>query len=396
MAANAVGVWLAAALVWPALGNVLEPFTYGRWMPLHLDWQLYGWSALPLVGVLLAGFVRPGRHGHTHAHFAIGVWSLALLAGGVDWLAGRVSGRLFLDWTGRARLLLPLAMCVLWTVLAAHLWWRRRELGRAALAGQVGLLALLVCVPPVLYLAAGRHTFPAINPASGGATGTSLLGSTLGIVTIYGLVPDLLRLPRRAGGLDRRWWVGALAASWLWFALVRHGNVSSHRPAQIIALGSLLVWVPLLRAHIRSYDWAPAAERWLRAAFAWWLALVVTGWLMFLPALAVRLKFTDALVGHAHLAMAGFVTSANLALLRQLRPKPPRREAAAFWWWQGACVLYVAVMLTAGWFEGGDWQDLFLAAPWTRWVDILRLAAGVVMAGVSVYWWKEAWRETQG
>lgn len=39
-AANAVGVLLAALLLWPQLNRALAPFTYGRWMPLHLDWQL--------------------------------------------------------------------------------------------------------------------------------------------------------------------------------------------------------------------------------------------------------------------------------------------------------------------------------------------------------------------
>lgn len=52
VAANLVGLLLAVFLLWPGLNDLLAPLTYGRWVPLHLDWQLYGWCSLPLVGVL--------------------------------------------------------------------------------------------------------------------------------------------------------------------------------------------------------------------------------------------------------------------------------------------------------------------------------------------------------
>src|SRR3954462_8103478 len=50
VAANMVGVLLAAMVLWPGINEWIAPLTYGRWIPLHLDWQLYGWCALPLVG----------------------------------------------------------------------------------------------------------------------------------------------------------------------------------------------------------------------------------------------------------------------------------------------------------------------------------------------------------
>ncbi len=49
-----------------------------------------------------------------------------------------------------------------------------------------------------------------MNPHSGGATGASLLGSTLGLVAIFGAVPWLLRLSRARA--DRRAWVGYAVA----------------------------------------------------------------------------------------------------------------------------------------------------------------------------------------
>ena len=49
--ALALNAWLL--LVHPQLGDALGEYTYGRWAALHLNWQLYGWCSLPLVGVLL-------------------------------------------------------------------------------------------------------------------------------------------------------------------------------------------------------------------------------------------------------------------------------------------------------------------------------------------------------
>ena len=44
---NAVGLYLALLLMEPRLQAGI--WTYGRWVPVHLNAQLYGWTALPLV-----------------------------------------------------------------------------------------------------------------------------------------------------------------------------------------------------------------------------------------------------------------------------------------------------------------------------------------------------------
>ena len=398
LAANLVGVWLAALLVWPALGDRLAPLTYGRWVPLHLNWQLYGWCALPLVGALLDWCVE-ARHPQAtlHVRLAISAWTLALVAGGVAWLGGVTSGKLFLDWSGWARGLLSVAMVVLWTVCAAHAWWRRGQPGEEwadRLRG--GLLLGLMFVPGLLYWSAGRSVYPAINPDSGGATGASLLGSTLGILTIYGFLPRMLGVTERqqldgtSASTSRRWWsrgfVWALVGSWVVFGVIDHGDASHHAAGQILGLGLLLVWVPLAWVYFEKFAWAATARPWLGTAFGWWLLLVVTGFFTFLPGISERLKFTNALVGHAHLAMAGFVTSVNFAILRQLAPRPEPR--GNFYLWQAACAVMVVGLLALGWAEGGGGAGApFRGEGWTQGVYGLRLAAGLVMGVASLRWW---------
>ena len=401
VAANAVGVLLAAELVWPALGDALAPLTYGRWMPLHMNWQLYGWCSLPLVGVLLAWCVD-ARHpqARTHVCVALGAWSLALVAGGVAWLGGVTSGKLFLDWAGWARGALSVAMVVLWTVCAAHAWWRRGEEGQRGADSLRGVfLAGLLFVPGLLYWAAGREVYPSVNPDSGGATGASLLGSTLGIVMIFGLLPVMLRVPAREGGKAKcnllgytlvrgtGWYWWALAGSYGVFGAIDRGNASHHAWGQILGLGLLIAWVPLAWIYFRRFEWETTAWRWLGAAFGWWLVLVVTGFLTFLPGVSERLKFTNGLVAHAHLAMAGLVTAVNFVVLRQLAPRTEPR--GNFWAWQGACAVHVGVLMMMGWCEAENAGDLFRSEMWTQALYGVRLAAGAVMLGVSVRWWAQ-------
>lgn len=398
VAANLVGLWLACVLLWPAAGDALAPLSYGRWMPLHLDWQLYGWCALPLVGVLFAWTFDVWRpFGLPEAQWGVRAWSLALAVGGVSWLAGYVSGKLFLDWRGWTRALLPLAMVVLWGVMAVHTRSRWESFDRRARAGRGVLLAALAVVPVVFFWASGRAVYPAVNPGSGGPTGASLLGSTLGIVTIFLLLPYFLDLPRRPGAPERsgqmidRVIFGALGASWVVFALLRHGDASHHEPAQRLGLAVLLAWVPLLALAWWRRAWPAGARPWVGAALAWWALLVASGWLAFLPGWSEQMKFTHGLVAHAHLAMAGLVTSVNGAILVTLTGR--RAPARVFALWQAGCALQVAALLGLGMQEAARVDELFLGAASTQgWLG-LRLAAGAAMTVAAGWWWRDFLRD---
>jgi cytochrome c oxidase cbb3-type subunit I len=410
VAANLVGLLLSVTLLFPAFGDALAPLTYGRWMPLHLNWQLYGWCSLPLVGALLAWFTvhppispsssdlrpsdlrRPLVTGHWSlaiperaVHAALGLWSIALLLGGLSWLLGESSGKLFLDWHGWARPLLSLAMSALWTVLASLLWWHRARFSRPGFAARAACLLLLLAVPSALYWASGGEVYPSVNPHSGGATGASLLGSTLGIVAIFGVLPAFLgiRATDTRRFAHRAFW-GYFVFSCAAFAVIDHGHASHHAAGQIIGLSLLLGWLPLAWTYFRRFAWTPPARPWLAAAFVWWALLVTTGLLTFLPGFSERLKFTHALVAHSHLAMAGLVTSLHLAILNELRPDRPLRTG--FRLWQTACATYVAAMLILGWQENARSAELFRAETWTQALMAIRLVAGLAMAFASLRW----------
>jgi cytochrome c oxidase cbb3-type subunit 1 len=412
-AANLVGLLLATELLYPAFGDALAPFTYGRWMPLHLDWQLYGWCSLPLVGALFAWFTpaTAGSAGGPPAsdsaplplstfnlqlperavHGALWLWSLALALGGLSWLLGETSGKLFLDWHDWARPLLPLAMSALWTVLASLAWWHRAQFSRSGLAARAAFLLVLLAIPAALYWSAGDDVYPSVNPDSGGATGASLLGSTLGIIAIFGLLPAFLgiRATNTRRSAHRAFWaffVFSCAA----FAAIDHGHASHHAAGQVIGLFLLLGWLPLTWFYFRRFDWTPATRPWLAAAFGWWTLLVITGLLTFLPGYSEKLKFTHSLVAHAHLAMAGLVTSLHVAILNELRPARPL--LTGFILWQSACALYVTAMLILGSKESEHAAELFRSESWTQALLALRLLAGLAMTAASFRWLRDSFR----
>jgi cytochrome c oxidase cbb3-type subunit I len=168
------------------------------------------------------------------------------------------------------------------------------------------------------------------------------------------------------------------------FATVKRGNVSHHAVSQIVSLGLLLVWIPLLPLFWRRHDWPIAARPWLRAAAVWWSLLVLTGWISFLPGVSEALKFTHALVGHAHLAMAALITSVNAATLVVLSGRAAPRSV--FWLWQGGCAIYIVSMYVLGGAEVYRLAEFFRGETWTQALLGVRLASGVGMTAGSVRW----------
>lgn len=395
VAGNFIGVMLAVLLLLPGLNHWLGEWTYGRWIMVHMNLALYGWCSIPMAGFLFK--VYGADRGPTAAWCrpVIWAWSAALAAGAFTWLSGDSSGKLFLDWSGYARIVFPLAMAALWFLLtvafmrtwntAANRTWPVRG---AKLLG----LALLLAVPVAIYIASSPGIYPAVNPDTGGPTGTSQLESSLMVVAILLLLPFGLtrRKPERRRPITAAWI--ALAAESALCAVLSRGDISHHNPAQFLSLGSLLIWLPLTPAYYAAFEWHPATRSWRTAFLWWWALLLVSGWVLFLPGVLDYFKFTDALVGHSFIAMAGFLSALIIFVMVQLLGEDCWifTRTWSFHVWNWSVLAYVLIMVAAGWLEDSNPGFTIVLGATRNILYILRLASGVLMLVAALEWFLDA------
>ena len=399
--ANAIGVMLAVLLLLPDLNPWLGEWTYGRWMMVHMNAMLYGWSSLPMLGFLFRVYRADQRATAAWCRPVLWAWSSALALGAFTWLNGNSSGKLFLDWSGPARIAFPLAALALLLLLAIAFFWNRQSDGEngqfAKVAKSLGLLVLLA-VPVALYIASSPSIYPAINPDTGGPTGTSQLESSLAVVLILLLVPYGVARRRKEGVAPVRIaWILFVAESVLCASLSR-ADISHRIPSQFMSLGAMVLWLPLAPAYYKAFQWHPNTRGWRRAMLVWWGVLVVSGWIYFLPGVLDHFKFTDGLVGHSFTAMAGFLSALIILVLVQLLGEGgwifTRRWSFHVWNW--GVLGYIVVITIAGWLEGSNPAFTIVLTPTRNLLYILRLLTGILMLVASAEWLRAAFVLTGG
>jgi cytochrome c oxidase cbb3-type subunit 1 len=398
LAGNAVGLLLATLLVFPGLNAMLGGATYGRWVPVHHNLVLYGWCALPLVGVLFRVYADDRRPGRLPGS-AVAAWSGSLVLAAAASILGHGGGKPFLEWSGPARVALAASTSWLWIVLALSFFARRdRERAPAGLAysSKLALLLSLAVVPVLLYRSAAPEVQPAVNPDSGGPTGGNLLGSTLGIVALIALAPWLAGARPLRGRRPSVVLAAALAIHFAWFVVLDHGDRSHHEVVQIASLASVIVWLPLLAWYLLGFGWPPAARRWLGALGGWGAVLALSAIPTFLPAILDRVKFTNALVAHAHVAMGGFVTSLvtllSIASNRDTRLRDVFVSRSPFALWHAGCAVMFVALTCAGWIEAVGPGALYRSAPVIDALYVVRWIAGAMMVLASAIWTSAAYR----
>jgi len=389
--ANAIGVLIAILLLLPALNRQFGEWTYGRWVMVHMNLELYGWTSLPLAGFLFRVYGADRGPAASWCRPVLWVWSATLGVGAFSWLSGHSSGRLFLDWSGYARLLFACALIALWLLLVFALFANRNHSENAnliVLAAKLAGLVILLAVPFVIYAVSSPSTYPPVNPDTGGPTGASQLESSLAIVAVllmlpFGIAP---RKPGKSRIIVIAWIV--LAAESILCAALGRADISHHRPAQFLSLGSLLVWLPLTPAYYAAFAWHANTRRWRLAFLWWWAALVVTGWVFFLPGVLDHFKFTDGLVGHSFVAMAGFTSSLIIFVMVQLLGDDGWifNRMRSFLLWNGSVIAYVVLMTVAGWREGFDPAFTIVPGAARNTLYTLRLITGFLMLLASLDW----------
>jgi cytochrome c oxidase cbb3-type subunit 1 len=317
---------------------------------------------------------------------AVWAWSAALAIGVLHWLGGVTSGKIFLDWKGGALWALIAAQAVLWHVLAAA--WKERFTGWSRmrkLASFAGLVVLAL-VPLSLAFAASPAVYPPVDRTTGGPTGSSLLGSALIVVNLMVILPRAVAVARTRR--SKPWLWAFLVFSWVFFAVTESLGGTHFDGYQIAAMGVLLPWVWLLPRDWAGFSWPEGSRAWRVAMFAWWGFLVVSGFLMYQPGVLDHLKFTQGLVAHSHLAMAGFTTSFCAMLLVLLTGK----RMGAGWTvglWHAAVLIMIVTLACMGWREGDEFSWMLMHPVWRTCGLGIRAACGLLMLMISIHWWLE-------
>ena len=110
---------------------------------------------------------------------------------------------------------------------------------------------------------------------------------------------------------------------------------------------------------------------------------------MFLPGILDRVKFTDALVGHSLLAVAGFLSAYVVFILVQVLGEQDAwvlNRAWSFYAWNLGVLAYVIVIMIAGWIEGADPAFTIVPGVSRNLIYIIRLLTGIAMLAGSVEW----------
>src|ERR1017187_7465113 len=393
--ANAIGVLIAILLLLPNLNRFLGEWTYGRWVMVHMNLELYGWTAIPMVAFLFRAYGADRGAAAQWSRPILWVWSAALGVGALSWLSGHSSGKLFLDWTGYARVLFPAALVALWLLLVytfARNWNLAENASVIVRSAKFLGLLILMTVPFALYIEASPNLYPTVNPDTGGPTGASQLESSLMIVAILLVLPFGITRRRvaRARSTTVSWAV-LVAEAVLCLAMGR-ADSSHHRAIQYLSLGTLLVWLPLMPAYYSAFEWHNNTRRWRLAFLGWWAVLIPTGWIFFLPGILDHFKFTDGLVGHSFVAMAGFTSSLIIFVMVQLLGDDGWifNRARSFYLWHASVAAYIVVITMAGWREGFDPTFTIIPGTARNILYILRLLTGILMTLASLDWFNDA------
>ena len=359
VAGNAVGLYLSLLLLKPEWQ--LGVLTYGRWVPVHLNVQLYGWTALPLVAWLFQMYEVDRSKVAAWAPAAVWGWTAALAMGAMHWLSGRTGGKIFLDWKDGALWAFVVALVLLWLVLAGS--WKERANGWSRLRWKISLGGLLglALVPAAIILTASPATYPPVDRLTGGPTGSSLLGSSLIVVGLMLLLPRVAAADG-TGRAGRGTWAYFIFC-WLFFGVAEAVGGTHFDWWQNVSLLLMPPWAWLLARDWAGFSWLRASRGWRTAMFGWWGLLVVTAYLMYFPWILDRIKFTQGLVAHSHLAMAGFTTS-FCALLAVLLTGRRVGGFVTISIWQISVALMIITLAAMGWHEGAEPSWMLVHPEW--------------------------------
>lgn len=328
-----------------------EYLNFGRLVPLHLDWTLYGWLSFPLIGFLfdLKGKCRPQS---SAIKIGLWFWFSTLILSSLYILLGHSSGKLFLEFTDLSRYLFTLNLATLSMAYIIESFF----IAKQSFVQKYILNTCAVLVPIVWFFASSAKVYPPINPNSGGPTGASLMASTLVILPVFILLAE--KLDNKITFTDtKNYWILLLVHFLIFVFISDHGSISNDNLGQIVAIASLIIWPFLLIKLFFKNPSSAYLRSWKLSMFVWFGILSISALIMFLPSVLSYAKFTSIIVAHTHLAMAGFLSSFSFLVLGSIIDDDLITRCfpkTFFKKWHGIQIAHITILLLLGLTELGS------------------------------------------
>lgn len=323
-----------AKLVWPGFLDGILWLSYGRIAPAALNLFVYGWACPVAFGTGLWLLTRLGRQAFGPSLLLMGsaiFWQVGVLLGLCGILVGVSQPFPLLEFPAFASVLLFVAYLIVG--LSGYVSFRARRV-RPIFASTWYVLAALLWFPWVYVTGNALLVWhPVPGPAqapiaawfSGGIL--HLFLAPMALAVAYYLVPHLLlrRLPSYNVSL-LGFWFFAVFGAWAGLSQVIGGPV----PAWLVSAGvvsTVLMVIPVLIISINLFGAihgaAPSPDvAWpfVLASIGLFVGVYVEGALLAFPGVSGVFQFTDVVLAHGLLLLAGFVSFGLFAAVYTIVP----------------------------------------------------------------------------
>ena len=171
-------------------------------------------------------------------------------------------------------------------------------------------------------------------------------------------------------------------------AALGRGDISHHRPAQFLSLGSLLLWIPLTPAYYAAFAWNENTRRWRIAFLAGGRRWFSPAGSSFFPAFSTTSNSPTVWSATRCWPWPVLHPALLIFVLVQLLGEGGWifNRTRSFYGWNLAVIGYVLLMTAAGWREGFDPTFTIVPGLARNTIYILRLVVGAVMLASSADW----------
>jgi cytochrome c oxidase cbb3-type subunit 1 len=419
-------VWFCVATLWgmasaihlfaPDLFRNVAVLEFGRMRPAHTNLMLFGFTSLGLVGgglYVAPVMLRTRLYSEPLANLAMWLWNLGLIVGTSALPLGFTQGREYAELVFPAELLLLASLVLLLYVLVMTVMRREEPLLYVSvwyICGAVLWTTLIYPLGNVMW-----------HPGTGALTGTTdaiwlwfyghnifgLLLTPLALGMAYYIMPRVAKAPLYSHTLSL---VG------FWSLLAFYTHIGTHHLIQapvptwlktVSIVDSIAMLIPVATVLVNL--WLTTKDslgnflesvpgKFVLTGSVWYLVTCIQGPLQSLPSVQTYTHFNNWVIGHAHIAVAGFSGFIALGTLWYVLPLVSGRQIyrmslvnVQYWLVLIGIGGFFGVLTAAGLIQGAAWangETVYRALPLVSPYMGLRVLFGVlivVAAFIGIY-----------